>query len=75
MQYTKIQPCRFLGSTEEDFLSGFLPYMGMTDILFNDAEWVEQIENTPLTESPMGNLVKVSQAVENWSSCFREEDI
>ena len=31
----------------------FLPYMGMVDILFNDAEPFEQIDNTPSTQSPM----------------------
>ena len=35
----------------------------MVNILFNDAEPFEQIDNTPLTESPMGNQVKICQAV------------
>ena len=35
------------------FLFFFLPYKGMVDILFNDAESFEQIDNTLSTESPM----------------------
>ena len=31
----------------------FLPYMGITDILLNDAEPFEQIDNTLLTEGPI----------------------
>ena len=41
----------------------FLPYMGMTAILFNDAEQIEQIDNMPSTECPKCNLVKMGQAV------------
>ena len=37
--------------------------MGMTDILFNDAEQFKQSDNMPLTEGPMCNLVKIGQAV------------
>ena len=37
--------------------------MGMAAILFNDAEPFEQIDNTPLTESSMGNLLNIGQAV------------
>ena len=37
--------------------------MGMTDILFNDAERFKQSDNMPLTEGPMCNLVKIGQAV------------
>ena len=35
----------------------------MVAILFNDAEWFEQIDNTPLTEGPMLYLVKICPAV------------
>ena len=37
--------------------------MGMAAILLNGAEPFEQIGSTPLTESPMWNLVKSAQAV------------
>ena len=37
--------------------------MGMAAILFNDAKLFEQINNTPLTEDQMWNLVKIGQAV------------
>ena len=37
--------------------------MGMAAILFNNAEPFEQIDNTPSTEGPMWNLVKIGQAV------------
>ena len=37
--------------------------MGIAAILFNSAEPFEQIDNTPLTEGPMWNLVKTGQAV------------
>ena len=45
--YTKIQPWSFLGSGEEYFRC-FLPYMGIANILPNDAESFEQnwIDNT-----------------------------
>ena len=42
---------------EKKIFKCFLPYMGMTAILFNDAEQFEQIDNMPL------NLVKVGQVV------------
>ena len=32
--------------------------------MFNDAELFEQIDNTPLTEGPMGHLVKTDPAVQ-----------
>ena len=37
--------------------------MGMVATLFNDAEQFEQIDNMPLTEDPIRNLVKIGQAV------------
>ena len=37
--------------------------MDMAAILFNGAEPYEQIGNTLLTEGPMWNLVKITQAV------------
>ena len=40
--------------------------MGMVDILFNDAEPFEQIDNNTSTDVKSG---------ENWSSCFRQEDV
>ena len=36
--------------------------MGMAAILFNDAEF-EQIDNTPWTEGPVWNLVKIGHTV------------
>ena len=33
--------------------------MGMAAIFFHNAEPFEQIDNTPLTEGPMWNLVKI----------------
>ena len=41
----------------------FLPDMSMKAILFNDAEWFEQINNMPSTEGPKCNLLKIGQAV------------
>ena len=63
LQFTKIQPWSFLGLWEEFLGVFFLPYMGMTAILFNDAEQFEQIDNMPSTEGPKCNLVKTGQAV------------
>ena len=37
--------------------------MGMTAILFNDAELLEQSVNILSTEGPMWNLVKIGQVV------------
>ena len=37
--------------------------MGMAAILFNNAKPFEQIDNTPLTESPIWNLLKIGQAL------------
>ena len=37
--------------------------MGMAAILSNSAEPFKQIVNTPSTEGPMWNLVKIGQAV------------
>ena len=62
MLYNKIQPWSFLCSGEEDF-KVFLPYTGMAAILFNDAEPLEYIDNTPSTERLIWNLVKIGQAV------------
>ena len=41
----------------------FLSHIGMTAILFNDAERFKQINNMPSTEDPNCNLVKNGQAV------------
>ena len=41
----------------------FLPYIGMVDILFNDAGPFEQIDYTLSTENPMWNLMKVGPVV------------
>ena len=62
MLYTKIQPQSFHSTEDEDFKC-FLPYMGMTAILFNGAESFEQSVNIPLTDGPMWNLVKTGQEV------------
>ena len=43
--------------------------MGMVASFFNDAEPFEQIDNTPLTEGPMRNLVKIGQAVSDKKTC------
>ena len=37
--------------------------MGMVAILFNGAEQFEQIDNIPLKESPMLNLLNIAQMV------------
>ena len=37
--------------------------MGMVAILFNGAEPFEQIDNTPLTEGVVWNLIKTDQVV------------
>ena len=39
------------------------PYMDMAAIWFNGAERFELIVNTPSTEGPIWNLVKIGQAV------------
>ena len=62
MSYTKFQPQNFLSSWEE-YLNVFLPYMGMVAILFNGAEQFKRIDNIPLREGPMWNLVSIGQAV------------
>ena len=59
MLYTKIQRQSFLSTGEVDFL----PYMGITAILFSDAEPIEQTVRIPSTEGPMLNLVKIGQMV------------
>ena len=41
----------------------FLPEIGMTAILFNDADWFEQIDNMPSIEGPKCSLMKIGQAV------------
>ena len=42
----------------------FLPYMGIADILFNDAELFEQTDNTTLTEGRKFDLaVKRSNVI------------
>ena len=38
--------------------------MGIVTILFNNAEPFEQIDNTPSTEGPVCNLIKIGQAVQ-----------
>ena len=47
--------------------------MGMTDISFNDAAPFEQTDNTPSTESPIRNLVKIGQAVSKMT--FKDYEI
>ena len=46
----------------------------MVDILFNDAEWYEQNNNIPGTESLMWNLVKNSEPVSE-KKTIRDYDI
>ena len=41
--------------------------MGMAAILFNDVESFKQIDNIPLTEGLMWNLVKIGQAFQKKS--------
>ena len=41
----------------------FLPYMGMTTTLLNNAERFEQIDNMPSTEGQKCNLVKIGQTI------------
>ena len=48
--------------------------MGMTAILFNDAEWFEQIDNMPSTEGPKCKLLKIGQAVSE-EKTFKDYDI
>ena len=48
--------------------------MGMTAILFNDAEWFEQIDNMPSTEGPKCKLLKIGQAV-SMEKMFKDYDI
>ena len=62
MLYIKIQPWSFLDS-EKKIFKRFLPYMGRVAILFNDAKRFEQIDNTPLKEGQVWNLVKIGPAV------------
>ena len=62
MLCNKIQPWSFFGSGNEDFKC-FSPYMGMAAILFNHAEWFEQIDDMPSTEGPVWYLVKIGLAV------------
>ena len=47
--------------------------MGMTVILFANAERFEQIDNTPSTEGPMWNLLKIGQAVSE--KTFKDDKI
>ena len=46
--------------------------MGMTAILFNDAERFEQIDNIPSILSNTSNLVKIGQAVSEKKLKFYE---
>ena len=67
MLYTKNQPKTFF-VLEEKTLKCFLPYMGMTAILFNSKKTkqkkkktFEQIVSTTSTEGPVWNLVKTGK--------------
>ena len=44
--------------------------MSMEAILFNGAEPFEQTDNTPSTEGPLWNLVKIGQAVSEKKTCI-----
>ena len=48
--------------------------MGMTAILLNDAEPLEQIDNMPSTEGTKCNLVKIGQAVSE-KKTFKDYEI
>ena len=48
--------------------------MGMTAILFNDAERFEQIDNMPLTEGSQCNLVEIGQ-VASGKKTFKDYEI
>ena len=48
--------------------------MGMKAILFNDAEWFEQIDNMPSIEGPKCNLVKIGQDVSE-KKTFKDYEI
>ena len=52
MLYTKISLEAF-SILEIKIFKRFLPYMGIMAILYNDAEWFEQIDNTSSTEGSM----------------------
>ena len=62
MLYTKIEPQSFLSTGGRRFFKCFLPYMGMTTILFNDAEPFEQSVNIPWTESGETGQVVLGKA-------------
>ena len=64
MLYIKISLEAFSDLQKKIFLVlKFFPYMGRMAIMFNDAEPFEQIDNTPLTEGPMWNLLNIGPAV------------
>ena len=48
--------------------------MDRAAILFNNAKPFEQIDNTPLTEGPIWNLVKIGQAVSKVEDVLRLRD-
>ena len=48
--------------------------MGMSAILFNNAEPFEQIDNKPSTEGPMGNLKKIDRDVSE-KKTFKDYEI
>ena len=48
--------------------------MGMTTILFNNAERLEQTDKMPWTEGPKCNLVKIGQAVSE-KKTFKDYEI
>ena len=52
----------------------FLTYLGIAAVLFSDVAPFEQIDNTPLTEGPMRNLVKIGQAVSE-KKTFKDYEI
>ena len=48
----------------------FLPYMGMEAVFFNGTEPFEEILNTLTIEGPMRNMVKIAQAVSDYTILY-----
>ena len=56
------------------FLGVFTIYGHDGHLVYNDAEWFEQIDNMPSTEDPKYNLVKTGQAVSE-EKMFKDYEI
>ena len=77
----QIWPCHRKVNGLEAFLARekmfwwyFVPYIGMTVILFNHTERFVQIDNMPSTEGPKCNLVKIGKAVSE-NKTFKDYEI